>query len=239
MAMKRLIVNGDDFGQSEGTTEGIIRAHAHGVLTSASLMVRWPSARDAAAYALADPTLDVGLHFDFGEWRYEDGGWHLLYEVVSLDDAPDIYAEALSQLHTFRSLLGRNPTHLDSHQHVHRCQPAHRVLSEIATRLNVPLRESTDIRYCGAFYGQDEHGASAWTQISIDSLLTILTNLTPGVTELVCHPSARDDVDSMYRTERQQELATLCNERIRRAIEAEGIQLSSFTDLANERVQHV
>src|SRR5437870_4680691 len=69
---KQLIVNGDDFGQTPGTTEGILWAHARGVLTSASLLVRWPAARLAAGCALADPTLDVGLHVDFGEWTYSN-----------------------------------------------------------------------------------------------------------------------------------------------------------------------
>ena len=46
-----LIVNADDFGQSHGVNRGIIEAHERGVVTSASLMVRWPAARKAAAYA--------------------------------------------------------------------------------------------------------------------------------------------------------------------------------------------
>ena len=45
------IVNADDFGQSPGITRGVIAAHERGIVTSASLMVRWPSANEAAAYA--------------------------------------------------------------------------------------------------------------------------------------------------------------------------------------------
>lgn len=45
-----LIVNADDFGQSPGVNRGIIEAHEHGIVTSASLMVRWPAATEAAAY---------------------------------------------------------------------------------------------------------------------------------------------------------------------------------------------
>jgi len=50
-ANKYLIVNADDFGQSTGINRGIIEAHERGVVTSASLMVRWPAAIDAAQYA--------------------------------------------------------------------------------------------------------------------------------------------------------------------------------------------
>ena len=36
------IVNADDFGQSAGINRGIVEAHERGIVTSASLMVRWP-----------------------------------------------------------------------------------------------------------------------------------------------------------------------------------------------------
>src|SRR5436190_23980393 len=67
-AMRRaVIVNADDFGQSAGINRGIIEAHERGIVTSASLMVRWPAAPAAAAYACAHRGLSVGLHVDLGE----------------------------------------------------------------------------------------------------------------------------------------------------------------------------
>jgi predicted glycoside hydrolase/deacetylase ChbG (UPF0249 family) len=68
-----LIVNADDFGLTSGINRGIIEAHEHGIVTSASLMVRYPAAREAADYAKAHPELSVGLHFEAGEWRYRAG----------------------------------------------------------------------------------------------------------------------------------------------------------------------
>ena len=56
-----LIVNADDFGQSPGVNRGIIEAHEHGIVTSASLMVRWPAAASAAAYAREHARLGLGL----------------------------------------------------------------------------------------------------------------------------------------------------------------------------------
>jgi len=41
-----LIVNADDFGQSPGINRGIIKAHADGIVTSVSLMVRWPASNN-------------------------------------------------------------------------------------------------------------------------------------------------------------------------------------------------
>src|SRR5260370_31664554 len=77
-----LIVNADDFGQSAGINRGIIDAHERGVVTSASLMVRWPAAPEAAKYARSHTSLSLCLHFDFGEWCCRDGNWSILYEVV-------------------------------------------------------------------------------------------------------------------------------------------------------------
>jgi hopanoid biosynthesis associated protein HpnK len=60
--LKRLIVNGDDFGRSPEINAGILRAHREGILNSASLMVAEPYAREAGAMARDNPALDVGLH---------------------------------------------------------------------------------------------------------------------------------------------------------------------------------
>ena len=63
-----LIVNADDFGQSSGVNRGIIQAHCTGIVTSTSLMVRWPAATEASALSLKYPDLNIGLHLDLGEW---------------------------------------------------------------------------------------------------------------------------------------------------------------------------
>jgi chitin disaccharide deacetylase len=234
-AARRLIVNGDDFGQSAGTTAGVAAAHEHGVLTSASLMVRWPAARAAAAYAAAHSSLGVGLHVDLGEWVYRDGEWMPLYEVVSLDDEQSINVETAKQLRMFRDLLGRGPTHIDSHQHVHRFEPVRSVLLVFARRLNIPLRECTPgIGYCGNFYGQTEKGAPSPGAITVDAFVRIVTALPPGVTELACHPASIDDVGGMYRGERRQELQTLCDPRVRATLRDSRIELRTFSDLWTE-----
>src|ERR1700722_19032593 len=56
-----VIVNADDFGQSRGINQGIIQAHEQGIVTSASLMVRWAGAAEAAAYGRAHPNFSLGL----------------------------------------------------------------------------------------------------------------------------------------------------------------------------------
>jgi predicted glycoside hydrolase/deacetylase ChbG (UPF0249 family) len=228
-----LIVNADDYGQSAGVNRGIIEAHERGVVTSASLMVRWPAARKAAEYAQTHASLSLGLHFDFGEWRCHDGRWLKQYEVTPDDDGKAVKDEAWRQLAEFRRLTGTDPTHLDSHQHVHRRSALESIFLEVARELNVPLRSyAPKVRYYGGFYGQDDTGNSLPELIQVDTLIETLEGLGHGFTELGCHPGYAADLDSMYRCERAIEIRTLCDPRIRAAITANGIELRSFRDFA-------
>ncbi len=61
-AVRRLIVNADDFGRSPSINQAVIRAHREGILTSASLMVNEPACGEAVALARENPRLGVGLH---------------------------------------------------------------------------------------------------------------------------------------------------------------------------------
>jgi len=224
-----LIVNADDFGLSPGINRGIIQAHEQGVVTSASLMVRGPGAEAAAAYARLHPRLSVGLHVDLCEWTYAEDGWRAVYEVVPAGDAAAVATEVARQLSKFERLLGHPPTHLDSHQHVHRSEPVHSILLHEARARGVALRSyDPGVRYCGDFYGQSDKGYPCPEAISVQALLRVLCALPPGCTEIGCHPGLGSDVDSVYREERAEECRTLCDPRIREAIAAQGIVLCSF-----------
>jgi predicted glycoside hydrolase/deacetylase ChbG (UPF0249 family) len=222
MSARELIVNADDFGRSSGTNAGIVKAHEQGIVTSASLMVRWPAAEAAAEYARSRRELSVGLHLDLSEWSYRDGERVLVYE-----HAP-IAHEVPRQLELFRSLMGRDPTHLDSHHHVHREEPVASASRAVAERLAVPLRGAGSIGYCGSFYGQSGNGEPYPRGIEPEALIKLIERLPPGVTELACHPGLDRDLDSSYRVERPREVTTLCHPRVRAALEREQVSLRGF-----------
>jgi chitin disaccharide deacetylase len=233
---KYLIVNADDFGQSPGINRGIITAHEDGIVTSASLMVRWPAAAEAAAYARRHPRLSVGLHIDLGEQILRAGEWVPLYSVVPLQNESAVRDEISRQLEVFDRSVGHAPTHLDSHQHVHLREPARGILMEIAQRLAVPLRDrSREVSYCGGFYGQADDGTTLQDVITVDGLIRILQTLPPGCTELACHPAAECDVQTLYSQERVEELKVLCDPRLRTAIATMGLELRPFADLQRDR----
>ena len=224
--MRALIVNADDFGLSTGVNRGIMTAIEEGVVTSASLMVRRPAAADAAVYARTNRALSVGLHLDLGEWAYRDGKWEALCTVDGKVD--DIIHE---QLAGFRHLVGREPTHLDSHQHVHREEPIASAVHMIARDLGIPVRcFNAAIMYRGDFYGQTSKGERLHDAIGVSSLLTLLEDLPIGITELGCHPGLGVD-DLSYGIERAMEVRALCDARVRAYIGESGIDLRSFADL--------
>lgn len=232
---RRLIVNADDFGLSAGVNQGIIQAREQGIVTSASLMVRWPGAVEAAAYARANPGFAVGLHLDLCEWTFANEEWRVVYQVVPTDAAAAVEAEVARQLARFHQLVGRNPTHLDSHQHVHRAEPARSILLRQARQLGVPVRsEDPGVRYCGDFYGQSNKGYPYHEGITVAALVRIVQTLPAGTTELGCHPATVADMDSMYAAERLMECETLCDPRIRAALREEDVLLCSFLDLRGQ-----
>jgi predicted glycoside hydrolase/deacetylase ChbG (UPF0249 family) len=234
VSTKYLIVNADDFGQCEGVNRGIVTAHRRGIVTSASLMVRWPAASEATAYARDHPSLSLGLHVDLGEKAFRAGEWVSVYSVVPLQDMTAITAEVSRQLDFFRRLMGCDPSHLDSHQHVHLREPVRTVLIDVARQLGIPLRHCCpNVCYRGNFYGQTAEGAPLPDAISVNGLIHILETLPPGCTELACHPADGCDLDTMYRSERLEELRVLCDPSLRTAIQTRGIELRSFKDLSN------
>jgi chitin disaccharide deacetylase len=229
---RALIVNADDFGLSPGVNAGVARTHEEGILTSASLMVRRPAAAEAAAYANRTPSLSVGLHVDLGEWIYRDGRWVAVYQTVAPggDDAA-VEREVAAQLDEFRRLMGRDPSHLDSHQHVHLHEPAIHVFSRIGARLGLPVR-GLDARFSGELHGQDVHGTPIPDAVSTERMIEIIAALEPGVTELGCHPGIGADTGSVYDHERELEVEVLCDPRVAEALVREGVELRSFADVA-------
>jgi chitin disaccharide deacetylase len=223
-----LIVNADDLGMSEGVNAGIVRAVDEGIVTSASLMVLRPAAA-AAVDAIRERDVSLGLHLDLGEWWFEDGEWRLHDRVVDLDDREAVRCAVRAQLELFCDLVGGRPTHLDSHQHVHRAEPVRGIARALAEELGVPLREQLGgVRYCGSFYGQWGTGEPLPDAISVVALVGLIADLRSGVTELGCHPGLDRDLASPYRDERQTEVEVLCHPEVRDAVDREGIELIGF-----------
>jgi chitin disaccharide deacetylase len=220
-----VIFNADDFGASTGINRGIVEAHTRGVVTSASLMVTGRACPEAAALARDHPDLAVGLHWDV--WGEDERSF-------DLGDEGAVRAEVRRQLDDFHRLVGRAPTHVDSHKHAHLDERVLPVVRELVEPLCVPVRADGAVEFVGGFYAQWEWEVTELEHVGMSALQGILRNETAdGWTEISCHPGYRGpDFTSVYDAERETELATLTDPAVRRTLDECGLQLASYADWA-------
>ena len=243
-----LIVNADDLGRSVGINDGIFEAHAKGIVTSATLMVGFDAAGDAAARLADHPRLGVGLHVTLTGARptlppgkvpslvNAAGEFPRKPEDVGVFNAGEVLSEVRNQIELFRDLTGRNPTHLDSHHHSHRLPVVLDAVIAVARDLGVPVRRSSDgiaerlhdarlsttSTFIESFFGE---GAT------LERLREIVAAMPEGRHELMCHPGYSDPAlrsESGYADAREVELRVLCDPAAREAVRAAGIELVPF-----------
>lgn len=146
--MKQLVTNGDDFGYARSMNDAIIRAHKHGILTSASLMPCGYDFDHAVDLARPTPTLSVGVHICLLQARAilphaeipaitdEAGDFHNNPIVAGLKwflvpgVSQQIEREARAQMDKFLA-TGLRPSHINTHMHLH----AHPVVFPIIAKL--------------------------------------------------------------------------------------------------------
>jgi predicted glycoside hydrolase/deacetylase ChbG (UPF0249 family) len=218
-----LVIDADDFGASAGVNRGILECHTRGVVTSTSLMVTGRAVRDAVAMSCDHPGLAIGLHWDvWGEDERE----------FDIDDPRAVRDEFHRQLDEFHRLLGRMPTHVDSHRHAHRKEHLMPLFRELVEPLGVPLRDNGQVRFVGGFYAQWEWMVTNLEYVSVPFLQRMLREeVAEGWTEFSCHPGyPSPDYAAVYYAEREAEVRTLTDPRIRQTAEELGIRLASYAD---------
>jgi predicted glycoside hydrolase/deacetylase ChbG (UPF0249 family) len=247
-AGRTLIVNADDFGLTPAVSRGILEAAREGIVTSTTVLVNRPIPPELVA-ELGGSALGVGLHLNLTLGRPVSDP----RRVPSLVDADGRFVrdpreaaaraakdeariELGNQIDAFRALLGRFPTHLDTHHHVGRHEPILDLVLDFARAIRVPVRSQDErvraaarrlkLRTPDHFVG--ESGPEPYW--SAERVLEHLRALPGGVTEFMTHPGYFDDdlAYSRYGRQRETELAGLTDPRARELIEREGIRLVHF-----------
>lgn len=220
---KYLIVNADDFGASTGVNRGIVECHTRGVVTSVSLMVTGHAVHEAVSMSREHPELAVGLHWDV--WGEDE-------RKFDIDDLRAVQDEFHRQLDEFYRFLERAPTHVDSHRHAHREKRLMPLFRELVEPLGVPLRGDGRVRFVGGFYAQWQWMLTNLEYVSVPFLQRMLRDeVGEGWTEFSCHPGyPSPDYAAVYCAEREAEVRTLTDPRIRQTAEELGIRLASYAD---------
>ncbi|WP_138505181.1 hopanoid biosynthesis-associated protein HpnK [Nostoc sp. PA-18-2419] len=153
-AQRFAIINGDDFGFSQGVNQAIIKAHDQGVLTSTSLMVSADAAQEAVTLARAHPNLAVGLHLVLtcgrsvlppeeiphlvdqqGNFSNNPAIAGLRYQFVR-QTRQELRQEIRAQLKKYRS-TGLPLSHVDGHLHMHIHPVVLRILVDLAPEFKI------------------------------------------------------------------------------------------------------
>ena len=149
---KRVVVNADDLGFSEGVTEGILRAHREGIVTSSTLAANMPAAASAVRRLAEVPDLGVGVHLNVSQGPPLSAAGRLLADadgVMRSSAMSVVLACARSRAYLaavaaecdaqIRWVLdhGVRPTHLDSHRHVHAWPGVFARVARLARRYHI------------------------------------------------------------------------------------------------------
>jgi predicted glycoside hydrolase/deacetylase ChbG (UPF0249 family) len=156
MAASLLIVNADDYGLTTAVSEGILRAHRDGVVTSTSVLALAPGFGPSIGWLRDVPALGVGAHLAaVGEdppllsareiptlvdrrGRLPSSWRRLLPRLLARRvDPADIGREFSAQLAAIRG-AGLTVDHLDTHQHVHLWPGVREVVLDLAVRAGIP-----------------------------------------------------------------------------------------------------
>lgn len=156
--VRRLIINADDFGLTQGVNRGIIETHCRGIVTSSTLMANGAAFEDAIRRAQSAPRLSLGCHIVLvdglpvlgreetatlrdkkaqGERFYEGLNRFALRAVTGRIDGNEIEAEATAQIRKLQA-TGVAVSHVDTHKHTHIFPPVLRPLLRAARACGVP-----------------------------------------------------------------------------------------------------
>lgn len=233
---RRVILNADDFAYEPRVTRGIIEAMRRGLVRSTTMIVNAPWSRESAPLAAG---LSVGLHLNLARWTVlcDPAREHAEAAAPTLSSA-FVEREARAQLARFVELLGRAPTHVDVHKHLHRWPRVLEGLARTALDAGLPVRSCDEatraaLRGLGvitndAFFG-DADGPAYWTLERLEAVLATLPS--EGIIELMCHPGyAPTEVESRYGPQREVELATFTSPSAAALVAAAGVELESWSD---------
>lgn len=121
--MKPLVFCADDFAQSVGISEAILRLIGRGRLSATSVMSQSPLWPQLAPALLAEQEhIDMGLHLNlthpFTAASRSLGHWLLCSQLRCLSQRR-LRDRFVEQIDRFAEVSGRLPDFLDGHQHVH------------------------------------------------------------------------------------------------------------------------
>lgn len=248
-----LIVNADDFGLSKGQNYGIIEACKNGLVTSTTALVNGAAIDHAAQLSRSVPELGIGMHFvlTLGEplsampgltREGRLGKW--IWQMAEEDSLPldEIAHELACQYSRFVELFGCEPTHIDSHHHVHMIAGIYPIVAAFAREKGVALRIDRQLAQRDGLAQDAARSSDGFTSEFYGEAITealFLQTLDDSIQrdeaslEVMCHPAFVDNtiMGSAYCYPRLAELEVLTSASLKYAIAERGYRLGTYRDV--------
>ncbi len=248
--MKRVWFNADDFGLSAGVSRGIVEAMNLGVVGTTTALI----GSDIAEADIVDHAGAIrgriGLHLQLSNGRPRlpanevpslvdsSGNFPRKRFQVKRPDPEETFREWCAQADYLRH-LGIEPTHLDSHHHIHLLPSASEAFVELARHLGLPARAGSP-RVRNLLRSQGVRCADHFTarffgpRCTPEQLLSILEESAKGMSdgellEVMCHPGRSDErlaEISSYTTTRERELALLTEQGLEEQLREIGFEIT-------------
>jgi predicted glycoside hydrolase/deacetylase ChbG (UPF0249 family) len=143
-----IIIKADDFGHSLTVNLGIIEAYQKGVVTSTSIMTNMPGWDHALDFLKSHPQFCVGVHANLVEGIPLTKAAQVLVNEKGVFYPENFESRAESQIvkDEVRAQIlklieaGIEPSHLDSHYHIHTMEKFWSVFFDLALEFKLPLR---------------------------------------------------------------------------------------------------
>jgi hopanoid biosynthesis associated protein HpnK len=233
MRDRKLIINADDFGWTDGQNQAVVQAHTRGILTRASLLCNGLAFEEAIEISSRLPRLGIGIHLTLNEGvplldarrlphltrldgAFNDGlkplVWLWATGKLSIQEAQSEWRAQIE-----RALrAGIEPTHLDSHKHVHLFPPLLRAIIDLAREYHIryvrlPVERTstrslqrgpawlvlwtlgqqarTDLNTAELLHADSFIGFSKSGKMSKEQLANAIHTARIGTTEIMTHPA--------------------------------------------------
>lgn len=249
--MKKIIINADDFGLTDGCNKGIIKAIEEGIVTSTTVMMNMPHAIKGIESLKSINFSSIGVHLtltcgkptlpikEVSTLVNEKNEFYKRKDRLFPNmDLKEVEKELRNQIELFIK-TGLQPTHLDSHHHIHIYKGIREVVCKLAKEYNLPLRgvnsEITKFLNQENILTTDDFSMKFYGEgATVDTLKEILTDFNGRTMEIMAHPGMIDEnlmLLSSYNNERFDELKILTNKDIKTWIEKKGYKMVSYENI--------
>lgn len=233
---RSLVINADDLGLHEDINRGIYTAHTQGIVTSTSVVACGEAFDDAAAIIQECAELDVGVHLTLIEERPlcppteipsligSNGSFLPSYRqftvrvLMGLISPAEVRRELQAQVERVIA-IGRAPSHLDSHQHIHLLPLVWCVTKDLARQYGIRWIR---VPHFGSLIGSQRSLVDPFFRLGLNVLsaataslsngperpistvglhlsgrlneaemLRMISTLRPGISEIVTHPGIK------------------------------------------------